>query len=1322
MTPTATVASASIALLPVRGIAGGAFTARGRVAAGATGVRILWDDGTAVRGLKEGAVSADGKYSLTLVIPEDAQPGDVQVCAIASGTDTLGLDAGCTVFTVLPTPPAAITGVVTDQGGAALPGVEVRLMTDAGAPVARATTASDGTYSFTDLAPGDYLVDARCPTSGAPSCAPSRDYFPPEAVHLTPGAAAPQPLTSVPPPLDAVALSGFGGIALPGGTLSADAPVRVTNGLSGVVARLGSLQGLGLDPLTVRFWADVDFFDDRARTKAVLFQMLQGSDVLASKTTSTRQPVSASDPAYVFTSYVADFNVNDLPPGELTLRVTPLLGGVAVTPHDYTIRMTDLVSRWFNDAITNPAVTITADGADDLVYGFTGTLPNPAFSFDQPITLPFGTTLDNQVVLGIPIEEQLHTNATWSGSAKASAQVTFLSQNFLNDTRSYNGPTGASFAETAYQLDTIHKDLFGKQCVPIPPLSFSQAFSIAPCSSCPSLSSGIGFTTHECVQTFVDFDSTIGNDLHVNARMSTGAAVPAPLELKVDAVVCGGSAQTAPGATVSLPVYYDPARSPLFGFDDPCLKIGAQLNYTASCVGIAVTTGTGALSELRYGCSTSLLSPTGQTLTQAPLTVAELSPSPSVATDGAGHALAVWIQEESSDPTHPDRHVVSSYYNGTTWTAATNVTTQRALVDTPKVTFLGPSRALAVWVQSTLSLDQALASDTPTLLGSTELAFSLWDGSTWTAPAPITSDALLDTAPSLAGDPASGHAVLMWLRAHDSPLAGQSPVGVYAALFDGVQWNAPTLVGVRSAMLERAPTVKFDRQGQAVAMWLRDVDGNVLTSEDRQIVVSRDEQGVWSTPEAIPNLPPGAYTPSFAFDTFNNPVVVFVVPPVEVETGQLGSGDGNASVLYVAHRRDSTWEVGPIGTNIHAERPVVSVTSDNHAIVMYRQFGDNGDVHVSGDLASAVAALGDSPPSWTTGFLTADGQVNWEVAFDIDAATDTSFVFDVKKPSAATASLSAAGTVGGRAAANTVANGETVVSHMVIPYQPDLALAPADITFSNPHPLVGDTITITANIHNLGLRSVGDVTLVRLPNGSRRADSTRSGAFTVAFYDDDELIGRFDVLASSLPFNSMSLVPMRYTIARGGVHTITVVVDEAGDVTESDETNNVAATSLGRPPAPTDVTTTVDAERSRLTIRWQAPDTGGIQGYRVYRSTTAGTGYELVGGTTAATEFVDALAVRGVTYHYVVAAVDVYGAASTFSNEVTASIAAPACVGDCGRDGAVTVNELLVGVNIALGNLPIDRCTAFDANADGAVTIDELLAAVNNALGTCPAG
>ncbi|HSQ01559.1 MAG TPA: hypothetical protein VL049_30415 [Candidatus Dormibacteraeota bacterium] len=73
----------------------------------------------------------------------------------------------------------------------------------------------------------------------------------------------------------------------------------------------------------------------------------------------------------------------------------------------------------------------------------------------------------------------------------------------------------------------------------------------------------------------------------------------------------------------------------------------------------------------------------------------------------------------------------------------------------------------------------------------------------------------------------------------------------------------------------------------------------------------------------------------------------------------------------------------------------------------------------------------------------------------------------------------------------------------------------------------------------------------------------------------------------------------------------------------------------------------------------------------------------------------------------------------TATATATATSAPPACAGDCNGDGSVAVNELITGVNIALGNSTVANCRSFDRNGDGSVSINELIAAVNAALNGC---
>jgi hypothetical protein len=70
---------------------------------------------------------------------------------------------------------------------------------------------------------------------------------------------------------------------------------------------------------------------------------------------------------------------------------------------------------------------------------------------------------------------------------------------------------------------------------------------------------------------------------------------------------------------------------------------------------------------------------------------------------------------------------------------------------------------------------------------------------------------------------------------------------------------------------------------------------------------------------------------------------------------------------------------------------------------------------------------------------------------------------------------------------------------------------------------------------------------------------------------------------------------------------------------------------------------------------------------------------------------------------------------------VATSSARGECVGDCSGTNMVTIANLIVGVNIALGSQPPSACPAFQ-NAEGMVDIAQLIKGVNNALNGCPAG
>lgn len=67
----------------------------------------------------------------------------------------------------------------------------------------------------------------------------------------------------------------------------------------------------------------------------------------------------------------------------------------------------------------------------------------------------------------------------------------------------------------------------------------------------------------------------------------------------------------------------------------------------------------------------------------------------------------------------------------------------------------------------------------------------------------------------------------------------------------------------------------------------------------------------------------------------------------------------------------------------------------------------------------------------------------------------------------------------------------------------------------------------------------------------------------------------------------------------------------------------------------------------------------------------------------------------------------------------SSSHALAVCAGDCNGSDTVTIDELIMGVNISLGTQPVSACPAVDSNSSNSVTINELVAAVSSSLKGC---
>jgi len=111
--------------------------------------------------------------------------------------------------------------------------------------------------------------------------------------------------------------------------------------------------------------------------------------------------------------------------------------------------------------------------------------------------------------------------------------------------------------------------------------------------------------------------------------------------------------------------------------------------------------------------------------------------------------------------------------------------------------------------------------------------------------------------------------------------------------------------------------------------------------------------------------------------------------------------------------------------------------------------------------------------------------------------------------------------------------------------KPNMSISSNDITFSNPTPTAGETITITANVKNSGIAQADNV--------------------FVQFYDGDpgaggNLIGGTTI--TSLPAYSSGQAAIQWTIPTASAQAIYVVIDPLNTIDELNESDNTSSKNL----------------------------------------------------------------------------------------------------------------------------------------------------------------
>jgi len=201
------------------------------------------------------------------------------------------------------------------------------------------------------------------------------------------------------------------------------------------------------------------------------------------------------------------------------------------------------------------------------------------------------------------------------------------------------------------------------------------------------------------------------------------------------------------------------------------------------------------------------------------------------------------------------------------------------------------------------------------------------------------------------------------------------------------------------------------------------------------------------------------------------------------------------------------------------------------------------------------------------------------------------------------------------------------------------------------------TVTLNPQTVSGGSPCTGKITLTNpAPSGGTTVTlSTNDGTVTVP--------ARVTVNAQS----TTATFPVT-TQANNGSYTVGIYATFSSGVYQKVLLNITAA-----PPAPTSVTASPGDKQ--VSLSWTASSGFSVTGYNVYRSTTSGSGYVQVNpSSVSGTTYTDPGLTDGTTYYYVVTAISSQGE-SSYSNEASATLTAPAALAAPGNISVISTGS-----------------------------------------------
>jgi PKD repeat protein len=463
-----------------------------------------------------------------------------------------------------------------------------------------------------------------------------------------------------------------------------------------------------------------------------------------------------------------------------------------------------------------------------------------------------------------------------------------------------------------------------------------------------------------------------------------------------------------------------------------------------------------------------------------------------------------------------------------------------------------------------------------------EIQFSRWDGAAWSAPANVTNDNYLDSAPQVAWT-TNGQGIALWQRLNDLLPATATldvtttrKIEIATATYNPAtgQWSPSTLLTTNEA-LDIAPILARHENGRLLAAWRQNQDGFVggdASHPDRIMTAFYDNQ--WGSAQVAVNSIPGLVDLAVGMGT-NQALLAYTqylaAPNTLTPTLQLFTSTWNGSTWStpIQHTNDALGNRSPQVLYTPTNEPILvwlagtQLQMHNLAsglrttMIVPPAIGAIDEFHLlrngDGTLAAIFTAQSTQRDLYASFYDATHEQWGRPKALTSNRANELypAPAFDANNrlllayaSTAVTSEPRSVTTAAGEVINYTVpVEGQTDLVTLAHTIAADITIADTSFTLSTDQPARGETIQLAAVITNSGDLTLDDV--------------------TVAFYDGDPAAGGLLIAQQNTGAPIAAGMTSTFTApymapAVGGIRELYALIDPNNQIAEINESDNAA--------------------------------------------------------------------------------------------------------------------------------------------------------------------